>query len=195
MSLLVRILASVLGAIWFFPVSCTSGMLLGTPLISTFNERHMENGDAPHTHLFRVVWQPGEAGKPFGISRLEDLPRIKALVPARSFIMEQASGGEVGGAYTVISSKTLSSGETEQLIEVRYADDTYDSWSRYRATRSGITPVFSKIMDPGFMIISLLIAFSISLAIYAVGRWLRKRVARAQAAMPARVVEIESPSS
>ena len=185
MSLLVRILATVLGAVWFFPISCTSGMIVGIPLVSKFNERHMEKGDAPHPHLFHVVWQPGEAGKPFGISRLEDLSRIKTLAPARTFIMEPPSGGTAGSTYTVISSKTLSSGETEQLIEVRYADDTYDSWSRYRATRSAITPVFSKIMDPGFMIMSLPVAFGFALAIYAVGRWLRRRIARAKAASEA----------
>ena len=102
------------------------------------------------------------------------------------------SGGTPGSTYTVISSKTLSSGETEQLIEVRYADDTYDSWSRYRATRSGITPVFSKIMDPGFMIMSLPVAFGFALAIYAVGRWLRRRIERAKAAAAATMVETES---
>ena len=194
---LVRLLATILGAVWFFPVSCTSGMVLGTPLISKFNERHMERGETPHRHLFRVVWQPGEAGKPFGISRLEDLPRIKALEPARSFIMEQPSGGEVGGAYTVISAKTLSSGEREQLIEVRYADDTYDSWSRYRATRSEVTPVFSKIMDPGFMIMSLPIGLGFAGALFALGKLLRRRVARfdaqGDARSPAAPVVIDAP--
>ena len=180
MSRIVRVLAVILGAVWFFPVSCTTAVIVGTPLVSKFNERHMEKGDVPHSHLFKVVWQPGEAGAPFGISRLEDIPRIKKLTPARSFLMEQPTGGGAGGKYTVLSSKVLSSGETEQLIEVRYADDTYDSWSRYRATRSEVTPVFSKIMDPGFMIMSLPFALGFAAAIYAVGKWLRRRVARAK---------------
>ena len=178
MSLLVRVLAVVFGTAWLFPISCTTAVIVGAPLVSKLHERHMEQGDAPHAHLFHVVWQPGEAGKAFGMSRLEDLPRIKTLLPARSFLMAPASGGEPGGAYTVISSKTLPSGETEQLIEVRYADDTYDSWSRYRATRSGVTPVFSKIMDPGFMIMALPFALGFAATIYALGRWLRRRVAR-----------------
>ena len=182
MSYLVRLLAVILGSAWFFPVSCTTGVIAVTPLVSKFNERHMEQGDAPHAHLFHVVWQPGEAGQPFGMSRLEDLPRIKALAPARSFIMAPPSAGAAGGSYIVISSTALPSGEAEQLIEVRYADDTYDSWSRYRATRSGITPVFSKIMDPGFMIMALPVAFGFALAIYALGRWLRRRIERAKAA-------------
>jgi len=181
MSLIVRISAFIFGAIWFFPVSCTTGVIVGIPLVAKFNERHMEKGDVPHPRLFHVVWQPGEAGEPFGISRLEDLSRIKTLTPARSFLMEQPSGGGDGGKYTVLSSKVLSSGETEQLIEFRYADRTYDSWSRYRATRSEVTPVFSKIMDPGFMIMSFPIGLGFAAAIFAVGKWLRRRVARAKA--------------
>ena len=181
MSRIVQVLAVILGAVWFFPVSCTTGLIVAIPLISKFDERHMEKGDEPHDYLFFVVWQPGEAGAPFEFSKLKDLARIKAPPSARSFIMTQPSGRIEGGKHTVVTYKVLSSGASEQIVEVRYANDTYDSWSRYRATHSGVTPVFSKIMEPGQMVMAFLPALGFAWAIYAVGRWPRRRVARAKA--------------
>ena len=180
MSRTVRVLAFIIGAIWFFPVSCTTGLFVAISLWSKFDERHIEKGEQPHP-LFFVVWQPGEAGEPFGYASLKDLSRIKTSAPARSFIMEQLSGRIEGGKSTVIAYKVLSSGKSEQLIEVAYSDDTYDSVSRYRATRSEVTPTFSKIMQPGYMFMAFPIAVGLAAAIYAIGKWLRRRVARAKA--------------
>ena len=180
MSRTVRALAFLCGALWFFPVSCTTGLVATVPLLSKFHERHMEKGDAPHSTFFYVVWQPGEAGKPFGYSKLAALTPDKTP-PARSFIMEPPSGRIEEGKFTIVTYKVLSSGVSEQLIEVAWADDDYGSVSRYRATRSSVTPVFSRIMGPEFMFMAFPIALGFAAAIYAVGRWLRRRVARAQA--------------
>lgn len=180
MSRTVRVLAFIIGSSWFFPVSCTTGVIVGIPLAAHWHERHMEKGDQPHS-LFYVVWQPGEVGEPFGYSRLQDLSRINTPAPARSFIMAQPSGRIKGGEFTVVTYKVLSSGASDQLIEVTYDDDDYGSVSRYRATPSGVTPVFSRIMDPAFMFMAFPVALGFAAAIYAVGRWLRRRVARAKA--------------
>lgn len=182
MSRIVQVLAFIISAIWFFPISCTTSLFVAIPLLSKYNERHVEKGDQPHSSLFFVVWQPGEAGEPFGYSRLEDLSRIKTSAPERSFIMTQPSGSVEGGKFTRVSYKVLSSGESDQLIEVAYSDDDYGAWSRYRATRSGITPVFSKIMDPGYMFAAFPIALGFAAAIYSTGKWLRRRIARAKIA-------------
>lgn len=80
----------------------------------------------------------------------------------------------------VVAYKVLSSTAAEQLIEVAWAKDPYGSVSRYRATRSEVTPVFSKVTAPDFMIMALLYALGFSAAVFAVGRWLRRRVARAR---------------
>lgn len=180
MSRIVRVLAFILGAVWFFPVSCTTGVIVGVPLVAHFHERHMEKGEQPHP-LFIVVWQPGEAGEPFGYSRLADLALNKTPAPARSFIMARSSGRIEGGKFTVVTYKVLSSGALEQLIEVNWSDDDYGSVSRYRATPSGVTPVFSRIMDPGYMFIAFLPALAFAAAILTVGNRLRRRVARAKA--------------
>ena len=179
-SLIIRALALILGAIWFLPVSCTTVLFVAVPLMSKFDERHVEKGDQPHT-LFFVVWQPGEAGEPFGYSSLKELSPNKTPAPARSFMMERPSGRIEGGRRDVVTYKVVSSGAAEQIIEVRYANDTYDSWSRYRATRAQVTPVFSKLNEPGQMIKALPIALALAAAIYLAGKWLRRRVARAKA--------------
>lgn len=181
MSRAVGVLAFIFGAVWFLPVSCTTGLIAAVPLLSQLHERHMEKGDAPHSTLFYVVWQPGETGKPFGYSRLADLSPDKTPAPARSFMMEQPSGRIEGGKFTVVTYKVLSSAPSEQLIEVAWADDDYGSVSRYRATRSTVTPVFSKITGPEFMFMAFPVALGFAAAIYAMGRWLRRRVARAKA--------------
>ncbi len=155
-------------------------MFVAYPLVSKSHERHMEKGDKPHS-MFTVVWQPGVGSEPFGYSKLANLARAEKPAPARAFIMTQPSGRIEGGKYTVVTYKVLSSGASEQLIEVAWADDTYGSVSRYRATHSGVTPVFSKVTAPDFMIMALLYALGFSAAVFAVGRWLRRRVARAKA--------------
>jgi hypothetical protein len=180
MSRTVRVLAFIIGASWFVPVSCTTVLFVAIPLWSKFDERDIEKGEQPHP-LFYVVWQPADAGEPFGYTRLIDMSRIETSTPARSFIMEQVSGRIDGGKNTIIAYKVLSSGKSEQLIEVAYSDDTYDSVSRYRATRAEITPTFSKLMQPGYMFMAFPIALGLAGAIYAIGRRLRRRIARANA--------------
>jgi hypothetical protein len=180
MSRIVRVLAVILGSSWFFPVSCTTGVIAGIPVVAHFHERHMEKGDPPH-HMFTVVWQPGEAGEPFGYSRLAALARDKTPGPARSFVMAQPSGRIKEGEFIVVTYKVLSSGASEQLVEVTWDDAKYGSVSRYRATASGVTPVFSRIMDPGYMFIAFLPALAFAAAILAVGNRMRRRVSRAKA--------------
>jgi hypothetical protein len=177
MSRATRVLAFIIGAIWFIPVSCTTGLIITVQLLSKLDERHIEKGERPHS-LFFVVWKPGEADKPFGYAWLEDLPRIKSSTPARSFLMEQPSGYIDINELTRISYRILLPGESEQLIEVQYHDDDKESWSRYRATRSEITPVLSKVMWPGYMFTAFPIAIAFAAAIHILGKWFRRRDAR-----------------
>jgi hypothetical protein len=177
MSRTVRILAYVIGAKWFFPISFLAVTIASVPLFSWLGERHVERGALPHS-LFFVVWQPGQAGEPFGFSRLADLTRIKTPAPVRSFIMEQPTGRIEDGKSTTVAYQVISSTASEQYIEVAYADDTYSSWSRYRATRSEVTPVFSKVMEPGQLLMAVPVALGFAAAIYALGTWLRKRLDR-----------------
>jgi hypothetical protein len=177
MSRIVRILAFVLGAIWFFPISCITGLIAGTSLLVNLDQRHMEKGDQPHASFF-VVWQPGQEGAPFGYSRLAEISANKGPAPARSFLMTAPSARIGRDEFTGIAYKVLSSGAAEQLIEVAGADGDTDSVSRYRATLSGVTPVFSRVAGREHMFRAFPIALAFASAIYAVGWWLRRRVAR-----------------
>ena len=95
--------------------------------------------------------------------------------------MAQPAGRREEERLTVVTYKVLSSDASEQLIEVTWDDEKYGSVSRYRATPSEVTPVFSSMMDPGYMFIAFLPALAFAGAIYAVGVRLRRRVARAKA--------------
>ena len=187
---ILRNLTVIFGALWFIPISCTTGMIVAYPLVSRSYERHMDKGDAPHARLFYVVWRPGVGQDAFGISVLANLASAEKS-PARSFIMEQAAGRIEGGRGDVYAYKVLSSGPSEQLIEVAYSNATYDSVSRYRATPSGITPVFSKVTAPDIMIKALLIGLGIATGLFVLGRFLRRRVTRATAESDA--VRLASP--
>jgi len=177
---ILRNLTVILGALWFIPISCTTGLIAAYPLVSQSYERHMDKGDAPYAGLFYVVWQPGAGQDAFGVSVLANLALVEKS-PARSFIMEQPAGRSEGGRGDVYAYKVLSSGAAEQPIEVVYANATDDSVSRYRATLSGIAPLFSKVKAPDIMIKALLIALGIAGGLFAVGRFLQRRVARAGA--------------
>lgn len=54
MSSIVRNLAIIFRAGWFFPISCTTGMFAAYPLVSRSYEYHMDKGDKPHP--FFIVW-------------------------------------------------------------------------------------------------------------------------------------------
>lgn len=177
---ILRNLTVIFGALWFIPISCTTAMIVAYPLVSQSYERHMDKGDAPHASLFYVVWQPGVGRDAFGFSLLSKLASAEKP-PRRSFIMEQPVGRIEGGRGEVYAYKVLSSGASEQLVEVVYSNATYDSVSRYRATHSEITPVFSRVSAPDIMIKALLIAFGIAAGLFIVGRLVRKRFAHAKA--------------
>lgn len=174
---MVRLLALVLGAVWFFPVSCTTSLLAAMPVLSTLDERHMDKGDSPHS-LFFVVWQPGEAGAPFGYTRLADLARDKASASARTFVMTPPAARIANDEFTGIEYKVLSGGATEQLIEVAWSNGDDESVSRYRATAAEVTPVFSRNTGRAVMFKAMPFALVLAAMIYAFGRWLRTRVTR-----------------
>jgi|GEM_PF-1587155 len=65
--------------------------------------------------------------------------------------------------------------DEKQLIEVYYSDDDYQSTSRYIAEAHSITPVYSKILDPGYMFISFPVAIVLSTLLMFIGRYFRRK--------------------
>ena len=169
-----RFLALVLGAIWFFPVSCTTGLIAGTLAIARLDSRDIEKGQQPHPWFF-VVARPAEANSPFSVIPLKDLPKFKSSTPHHSFLMPRSSARIKTNEYTHVSYRVISDSGTEQTIEVKYSDDDKTIWSRYRATPSDVVPMFSQMSHPGYMFRALPTAVIFALLMYGVGRLLRKR--------------------
>lgn len=170
-------LAFVLGAVWFFPVSCTTGLIAGTVAMGRLDSRDIEKGEQPHPWFF-VVAQPAEANGPFSLVALKDLPKFKSSISNHSFLMPRSSARTQANGYTRVSYRVISDRGTEQTIEVEYSDDDKTIWSRYRATPSDVVPVFSRMSHPGYMFRALPVAIVFAILMFGVGRFIRNDMLR-----------------
>jgi hypothetical protein len=173
---ILRFVALILGAIWFFPVSCTTGIIAGTLMIAHLDSRNIEKGEQPHPWFF-VVAHPATAESLFIVIELKDLPRFRSSTNDYSFLMPRPSGRIKTTEYTNVSYQVLSDRGTDQTIEVAYSDDDKTILSRYRATASEVVPLFSRMSHPGYMFRAFPFAVIFALLVYGVGRYLRKRTA------------------
>jgi len=182
-----RVLAIVLGSIWFFPVSCVVGTVAGTEIVAKLDERVVARGDEIHP-LFSVAAEPGEEGKPFIVLGQHALARYQKSAgagkaePSLSFRLSAPTGSmKVGddGSGATFSYRVLEDNGQEQLIELVAAAGDGDNtvWSRYRATTSTVVPVSSRMFYFGYMFSALFNAFIGAWGIYVIGRWLRAKYA------------------
>lgn len=171
-----RIVALVLGSAWFFPVSCATGIVAGKHVVAAVDARNVERGDEPHPQ-FSVVLEPGEAGKPFRVVRLSNLPSPWKAGPPFTYLMSRPTGSitERGSdfSYRVIEGYTA-----DQIIEVveRRQDGDNTIWSRYRANWERVFPLSSKMDYFGYMFVAMPYAFGGALALYIAGRLMRRRI-------------------
>ncbi len=176
MALKIRsLLALVLGAIWFVPVSCTTGIVAGTLMLTHLDSRDIEKGQQP-LPWFYVVARPAEAESSFTAIELKDLAKFESSTPKYSFLMPRSSDRIKINEYTNVSYKVISDRGTEQTIEVTYSDDDKTIWSRYRATPSGIVPLSCRMSHPGYMFKALPFGVIFALLVFGAGRFLRKRL-------------------
>lgn len=187
---MLKVLAYVIGSVAFFPVSCTSGLFVGTWLNMQLDERDVSRGDPIHPQ-FRVVAEPGKDGQPFKVLKLEDLGGYHAQ-PGDTFLMSKPSASmplEHGGqaSYTVLENHG-----TSQVVEVIAGDDDLTVRGRYRATANEFTPLYSRLEYVGQMFAALPYAFAVAAALLWIGRRLRRKLGIAESG-PARQPE-ESPT-
>lgn len=64
----VRCIALILGAAWFFPVSCTIGMFVGPYVVSRMDARDVRYGEELHP-LFKAV----AGGRAMGMDEIDRL--------------------------------------------------------------------------------------------------------------------------
>jgi hypothetical protein len=171
---LVKVLALVLGSVWFFPASCTSALFAGIFVIARLDAREVARGDQVHP-AFLIVVEPGEKGQPFRSVPLSGLPRIRES-GAYSFLMSKPSGRIDVNDYTHLSYRVLENQGSAQIIEVEDDNDDRTVWSRYRATHTDVIPLASRMLYFGYMFGALPFAFGVALGLYGVGRFLCRRL-------------------
>lgn len=171
---ILRFLAIILGAMWFFPVSCTTGTVAGTLMIARLDSRDIEKGQQLHP-WFYVVVRSAEADSPIIVTELKELQRPRSSTPHQSFLMHPPSGRIKINEYTHVSYQVISNRGTEQTIQVTYSDDDKTVWSRYRATPSDVVPLYSRMSHPDYMFRALPIGVIFALLVLWAGRFLRKR--------------------
>lgn len=178
-----RIVAIVLGSVAFFPVSCTTGVVVGTHVVAALDKREVQKGDVIHS-LFKVVAEPGEEGRPFRVLGKDKCPPYAPAYASRnpnppiSFRMSEPSGS-VKLESSTFSYRVLEDNGEEQLIELVEAYDDGDNtiWSRYRATKSTVSPVSSRMAYFGYMFTAMWFAFVGALLILGTGRYLSRKIA------------------
>ena len=171
---LLKVLALVLGSVWFFPVSCTSTLFAGIFVIAHLDAREVARGDQVHPG-FLIVVEPGEKGQPFRSVPLSDLPWYRES-GAYSFLMSKPSGRIDVNDYTHLSYRVLENQGSAQIIEVEDDHNDRTVWSRYRATHTDVMPLSSRMLYFGYMFGALPFAFATALVLYGVGRFLRRRL-------------------
>ncbi|MBI2750746.1 MAG: hypothetical protein HYX43_15875 [Burkholderiales bacterium] len=150
-------------------------------MIARLDARDIWKGDQIHPN-FSVVATPGEGGEPFALVPFSTIARFTSSAPNHSFLMSKPSDRMDLGRGAVVSYTVLSVEGAEKTIEVTYSDDDKSVWSRYRATRSNVVPISSRMFHPGYMFGAFPFALGFALLLYAVGRFLRSRLSRARSA-------------
>ena len=142
----IKIFLIVVGSNWFFPASCSTGVILGAQIVAALDRRDVLKGDRLHS-LFKVAAEPGESGQSF---RALSYP-VKEDSNV-SFRMSGTSASfEKGGS--AFSYRVIEDSGQEQLIELveTYKDGDNQIWSRYKATETEITPLSSRMFYFGYM--------------------------------------------
>lgn len=172
----IRILTFILGAVWFFPVSCSTGVVLGIQVIAKLDARETSKGDQVHSH-FSVVAEQREKGSSFLVLSLSELSHFKENSEEYSFLMSKPSG-KMDCCGSHYSYQVLEDSGAEQVIEVVevYQDGDNKIWSKYRATPRTITPESSRMMYFGYMFEAIPYSFGIALLLYVVGLIMRWRL-------------------
>ena len=176
-----RIASVVLGSSWFFLVSCTAGLVVGTQVVSHLDARDVSKGDTLHTK-FSIVVPSSNDERPFYVFSLYDLERYEESRGdsdepfTETYLMPQP-GGSMDDGSSHFSYEVIEQKEHSQVIEVMeaYHDGDNTIWSRYEATRSGFTPISSRMFYFGYMFTAFPYAIGFAVLVYAVGRYLRHR--------------------
>ena len=176
-----RIGIIVLGSGWFFLVSCTAGLFIGTRVVAQMDARDVSRGETVHSK-FSLVINSEKSDEPFSVVSLYDLTRYEEMSGnidepyTDSFLMPKLSGHRDSDTSS-FSYEVIEETRYGQIIEVveSYHDGDNTIWSRYEATQSSVTPISSRMFYFGYMFAAFPYAIGFGVLLYAIGRFLRNR--------------------
>lgn len=178
-------LTAVLASGWFVPVSCSTATAVLAQMSAAESERAWTPQDK--RFRFRVVARPGEGNAPFRVLTLAELPEFKARQAQYSFLMDQDSGRiDDESRHEWVIYRVLSRTPAGQEIEVDHEDGDDQSFSRYRATATGIEPISTRYgaVSRGILMGAVANGFVLALIIF-VAALILKPVMRRHLAPPA----------
>ena len=170
-----RLVALVLGSVYFFPVSCTTGMIAGTHVIRNLDARDASKGGIPHRQAYLVAALPNASLQAFPLSKLDEYERKN---PHASFLLPTNSGEFSVGKNGKISFAVATAKPESQIIEVTLHDDT-GTFFRYEASRNAIKPLYTKLWYHGYMFEAIPYALAIAFAPYLIGLAMRRKLKNA----------------
>jgi len=185
---LLRILGIILGAQWFFVLSCTTGVVMGPQIVAKLDERDVTKGDTVHS-LFKVAAEPGEEGQSFRVLSMEQVESYLAKSEKDAtktplmFRMSRPSG-VIDLERSTFEYRVLEDSGQAQLIELveKYKDGDNTIWSRYRATNRTVMPLSSRMFYFGYLFTAFAYSFGAALLLYGTGRALRRLSAASEIA-------------
>jgi hypothetical protein len=170
---ILKLFGLILGSALFFPVSCTTALLVGIEINSFYFARDMLRGDKPRPPFYVVATISKEDIRPI---ELIEVDAYIGRTPDVSFLLAQRSGAFPGASPNErFSWRVISSNSNEQLVEVRYYDGDTTFINRYRAMRHSVSPVSQRKWYHGYMFASFPFAIGFGLLVYGLGRYLRRK--------------------
>ncbi len=190
-----RFVALTLGSLLFFPVSCTTGLFVGTKYFSHADARDTERGDIPHKQAYLIAFLPqnqanilfdGNPPRPnqylftaipntlgqFVAFPLHSLAEFQKINQPYTFILPIGSGAfTIGSSRPSVSFVATSSSTTEQIVEVSMKDDT-GTFFRYAASQHTIRPLYTRLWYHGYMFGAIPYALAFAIAIALLGQFL-----------------------
>jgi len=161
-----RWITAVLASAWFFPVSCTTAMGIGTSVLVQSDARDAARGDAVHASIAVVALPPPAPGQAFGHLLLGNVPSYKERHPDATFLMPASEGRIELEGHTTVTYKVVAASGAEQTIETQYQDGDRSAWGRYRATRRDVSPLASRLSVQDYIFSAIPYALVFALIVY-----------------------------
>jgi hypothetical protein len=165
-----KYLILTISSLWFFPVSCTTSVLLVAQVSSYLGPNHHDRGDpVPWFFSVAVFDQPASGF------------RLEKLATAASFPNQILKPTAQTASHIVTVNETRRTHQYQvidpekHIIEVISLDDDYTFTSIYQLKSNQIIPIYSRVYGIGNGMIGGMLGVPIAILIYEIGRYFRRR--------------------